>query len=72
MKISKDGLSNLITFRPSKWDKETVKMLNPFLYSWENENFFKTQILRVGIINYGTEEKPFLENPFSIFSGSYC
>jgi hypothetical protein len=70
MKISKDGLSNLITFRPSKWDKETVKMLNPFLYSWENENFFKTQILRVGIINYGTEEKPFLENPFSIFSGS--
>lgn len=70
MKESKDGLSNLITLRPSKWDKETVKMLNPFLYSWENEKFFRSQILRVGIINYGTEEKPFVSNPFTIFCGS--
>jgi len=70
MKESKDGLSNLITFRPNKWDKETVKMLNPFLFSWENMKFFNSQILRVGIINYGTEEKPFVSNPFSVFSGS--
>jgi len=70
MKESKDGLSNLITFRPNQWEKETVKMLNPFYYSWENAKFFRSQILRVGIINYGTEEKPFVSNPFSVFSGS--
>jgi len=65
MKESKDGFSNLITFRPNKEEKERAKILHPYYFSWDNANFRDSQILRIGLINYGTEGNPFVSNPFS-------